>query len=307
MHKLSIQSTGAIAQNDIEKSYMQIAEAGFDCVDFGFDNYLQGWMIQNDNLNTIFLRPMEEVWEDFKIHADMAEKYSLTFEQMHAPFPLRQPGKTTVNDMMLKITDTCFKLGRRMGCRYMVEHPVHLFDRPKEEQYQYNKEMYLELIPLAKKTGIVICLENRFVERNAHLMEGMGSDFAESVRLIDELNEAAGEELFGFCFDVGHANLLGKNMYQSLLTLGDRLKILHIHDNDGVSDLHTMPFTFERSWNESSTDWEGFLCGLKEIGYRGVLNFEVFRLMNSFPQQLHPALLSLLAETGRYFSTKINH
>lgn len=145
------------------------------------------------------------------------------------------------------------------------------------------------------------------MERNAHLMEGMGSDFAESVRLIDELNEAAGEELFGFCLDVGHANLLGKNMYQSLLTLGDRLKILHIHDNDGVSDLHTMPFTFERSWNESSTDWEGFLCGLKEIGYRGVLNFEVFRLMNSFPQQLHPALLSLLAETGRYFSTKINH
>ena len=56
MHKLSIQSTGAIAQNDIEKGYRQIAEAGFDCVDFGLDSFLQVWMIQNDNINKVFLR-----------------------------------------------------------------------------------------------------------------------------------------------------------------------------------------------------------------------------------------------------------
>lgn len=43
MHKLSIQSTGAIAQHDLEKGYRQIAEAGFHCVDFGFDSFLQGW------------------------------------------------------------------------------------------------------------------------------------------------------------------------------------------------------------------------------------------------------------------------
>ncbi len=305
MHKLSIQSTGAIAQHDLEKGYRQIAEAGFHCVDFGFDSFLQGWMIQNDNINKVFLRPIEEIWEDFKPHAELAAKYGLTFEQSHAPFPLKTPGRDNLNKKMMQATENCFAIAHRMGSRYIVEHPVHLWNAAREEQYVYNKEMYLSLIAMAKEYKLTVCLENLFVERNAHLFEGMGSDIAESVRLIDELNEAAGEELFGFCFDTGHANLLGKNMYQSLTMLGNRLKILHIHDNDGVSDLHTMPFTFERSWNSCATDWEGFLCGLHDIHYEGVLNFEVFRLMNSFPEEIHPAVLRLLEETGQYFSKKI--
>ena len=71
MHKLSIQSTGAIAQHDLEKGYRQIAEAGFSCVDFGFDSFLQGWMIQNDNINKVFLRPIEEIWEDLDGKVDI--------------------------------------------------------------------------------------------------------------------------------------------------------------------------------------------------------------------------------------------
>ena len=214
MHKLSIQSTGAIAQHDLEKGYRQIAEAGFHCVDFGFDSFLQGWMIQNDNINKVFLRPIEEIWEDFKPHAELAAKYGLTFEQSHAPFPLKTPGRDNLNKKMMQATENCFAIAHRMGSRYIVEHPVHLWNAARDEQYAYNKEMYLSLIAMAKEYKLTVCLENLFVERNAHLFEGMGSDIAESVRLIDELNEAAGEELFGFCFDTGHANLLGKNMYQ---------------------------------------------------------------------------------------------
>lgn len=123
--------------------------------------------------------------------------------------------------------------------------------------------------------------------------------------MIDELNEAAGEELFGFCFDVGHANILGKNLYQAVVTLGDRLKILHIHDNDGISDLHTMPYTFMRSWNGLSTDWDGFLRGLRDIHYTGVLSFETSRCMEGFPRELHPSVLKLTADIGKYFSERI--
>lgn len=159
---------------------------------------------------------------------------------------------------------------------------------------------------MAKKCGIVICLENMFIDQKAHLTEGACSDFVEAAAWIDELNEIAGEEIFGFCFDVGHANILGKNLYQSVLALGGRLKILHIHDNDGVSDLHTMPYTFARSWNSAATDWEGFLRGLREIKYEGVINFETFRCMESFPEELHPFVLRLLAEMGRYFSAQIS-
>lgn len=87
MHKLSIQSTGAIAQHDLEKGYRQIAEAGFHCVDFGFDSFLQGWMIQNDNINKVFLRPIEEIWEDLSRMRSLRRNTALPLNSPMRPFP----------------------------------------------------------------------------------------------------------------------------------------------------------------------------------------------------------------------------
>lgn len=307
MHKIGIQSTGSILQGDIEAGYRRIKEAGFDCVDFNFDEYLHCTMVERGEINAVLDRQVEAVWEDFKIHKRAAAECGLVFEQMHAPFPLRQKGLDEVNAKMLRITKNCMDICARMGGRYLVVHPVTLaYECSKKEEHDFNMEMYQELIPMAKKNGIVICLENMFVDQKAHLTEGACSDFVEAAAWIDELNGIAGEALFGFCFDVGHANILGKNLYQSVLALGDRLKILHLHDNDGVSDLHTMPYTFARSWNPAATDWEGFLRGLREIKYEGVINFETFRCMESFPRELHPSVLRLLADMGRYFSAQID-
>ena len=306
MHKIGIQSTGSIIQGDIEAGYRRIKEAGFDCVDFNFDEYLHCTMVYRGEINEVLDREVEEVWKDFAPHAKAAADCGLTFEQMHAPFPLRQKGMDEVNAKMFRITENCMDICSRMGGRYLVVHPVTLsYECSKKEEHDFNMEMYQSLIPLAQKHGIVICLENMFMDQNAHLTEGVCSDFVEAAGWIDELNAIAGEELFGFCFDIGHANILGKNLYQSVVTLGDRLKILHIHDNDGVSDLHTMPFTFARSWNPPATDWEGFLRGLREINYKGVINFETFRCMESFPKELHPSVLRLLADMGKYFSGRI--
>lgn len=306
MHKIGVQSTGSIIQGNIEAGYRMIKEAGFDCVDFNFDEYLHCTKVEQGEINDVLDRNVEEVWKDFAPHARAAAEHGLTFVQMHAPFPLVQRGKDAVNEKMFRITENCMDICARMGGRYLVVHPVTLaYACSKQEEHDVNMEMYRRLIPKAKEWGLMLCLENMFIEYNAHLTEGACSDFAEAAAWIDELNAEAGEELFGFCFDVGHANILGKNLYQSVLTLGTRLKILHIHDNDGVGDLHTMPYTFARSWNPVATDWEGFLRGLRETGYQGVMNFETFRCMQSFPEKLHPSVLRLLADMGRYFSARI--
>lgn len=306
MQKIGVQSIGSIKQGDIEAGYRMIREAGFDCVDFNFDEYLGVNQVYAGEINDILDRPIEEIWKDFEPHARAAAKYGLTFEQMHAPFPMMIRGRDDISEKMFRITVNSMDICHRMGGRYIVVHPVTLaYQYSKEDEYASNIEMYKKLIPAAKKYHQVVCLENMFLEINNHLMEGVCSDFREAAAMIDELNEAAGEELFGFCFDVGHANILGKNLYQAVVALGSRLKILHIHDNDGVSDLHTMPYTFMRSWCGLSTDWDGFLRGLKEIHYGGVLNFETFRCMQGFPEELHPSVLKLLADTGRYFAAKL--
>lgn len=37
-----------------------------------------------------------------------------------------------------------------------------------------------------------------------------------------------------FCFDTGHANFVGIDFEKFITTLGNRLKVLHLHDNDGI-------------------------------------------------------------------------
>lgn len=306
MLKIGMLTSGVIREDNIEEGYHFMSEAGFDCIDFNFDTYLSINDICAGRINDVYDRPMEEIWEDFKPHAEAAKKYGLTFGQTHAPFPCVIRGDEAASEKLLRITVNTMALSEKMGSRYIVVHPLTLaYECSKQEEYDFNLEMYKKLIPAAKKFHQIVCLENMFFEINYHLMEGVCSDFAETAKMIDELNEIAGEEVFGFCFDVGHANVLGKNMYQSLVTLGNRLKILHIHDNDGISDLHTLPYTFMRSWNGLSTDWDGFLRGLKDIGYKGVLSFESGRCMEGFPLELHPSVLKLTADIGKYFAKKI--
>ena len=306
MNKIGVQSMGTIDRNHLEESYSMVKDAGFHCIDFNFDEYLNCNKVRAGEIDDFLDRPIEKIWKDFKPHVKAAAKYGLTFEQMHAPFPLRQQGKDEVNEKMLRITENCMDICSRMGGKYIVVHPQTLaYSSSKKEELTYNINMFKQLIPLAKKFQLVICLENMFMEYNGHLMEGICSDFNEAAALIDNLNVLAGEELFGFCFDVGHANILGKNLYQGIVTMGRRIKILHIHDNDGISDLHTMPYTFARGWNNLITDWDGFLRGLRDIEYQGVINFETHRCMQGFPRPLHSSVLHLLADIGRYFVAQL--
>ena len=44
-------------------------------------------MVERGEINAVLDRPVEEVWEDFKMHKRAAAECGLIFEQMHAPFP----------------------------------------------------------------------------------------------------------------------------------------------------------------------------------------------------------------------------
>ena len=108
--------------------------------------------------------------------------------------------------------------------------------------------------------------------------------------------------MLGFCFDTGHANLVGIDFESFMGTLGSRLKVLHIHDNDGISDLHQIPFTFTRTReNRPSTDWEGFVRGLRAIDFQGVLSFETAPVLSSFPDEMKGDVLAFIARIGRWF------
>ena len=48
---------------------------------------------------------------------------------------------------------------------------------------------------------------------------------------------------------------------------GDKLQVLHVHDNKFGEDLHLMPY-------EGILDWKSFYKALKDIDYKGVFSLE---------------------------------
>ena len=49
--------------------------------------------------------------------------------------------------------------------------------------------------------------------------------------------------------------------------LGNRLKALHVHDNDRIHDSHELPFTMQ-------IDFDGMVEALRDIGYDGYMTLE---------------------------------
>ena len=56
---------------------------------------------------------------------------------------------------------------------------------------------------------------------------------------------------------------------------------------------------------KNATDWEGFIAGLREIGYSGNLSFETFKGVCRMPKELEPEALKLITAIGRYFRKRI--
>jgi|GEM_PF-2849444 len=67
-----------------------------------------------------------------------------------------------------------------------------------------------------------------------------------------------GHPRFGFCLDVGHHNAFcsGPVLDEYIVPFGDKLMHVHLHDNDGVDDLHLPP-------GRGSIDYEPLLRHLR--------------------------------------------
>ena len=119
--------------------------------------------------------------------------------------------------------------------------------------------------------------------------------------MIDVLNEEAGGDYFGFCLDVGHANLCHLDVKNYLKIMGKRMTIFHIHDNNAMDDLHMIPYSYLINGKTHVCNWERFVEGVKEIGFEGTLAFETFRIFSAYPKAAHTSALRLISDIGHYW------
>lgn len=308
MLRIGVQSKGILDSKtlEMEDGLEWIKRAGFDCIDFNLDVFLQNSDLYQGQINLFFDRSMEELRQYFTPYLDGAKKHGLIYSQMHAPYPVWVWGKDEQSEYMAgQVIPKCLEIAGFLGIPYVVIHPYKMQYRQScQEERRQNLIFFKSLIDTARENGVIICLENLYESIGGRLVEGVCADPEEASWYVDTLNEAAGEERFGFCLDTGHLNLVKRRPYETVQKLGRRIKILHLHENDGIEDLHQIPYTFGRK-PEDGFHWDGLLRGLREIGYSGVLSFETFPAMNSFPEGVKEDALKVIAGIGRYFSERI--
>ena len=163
--------------------------------------------------------------------ADLAEmRMQYDVRIMHAPFNELYPAAIDPRARTLAMDrlNQAAEIAIEHGIKKMVVHSGYVpFVYFKEWHRDRSVEFWKEF--MADKPGdFEICIEN-VLDDEPHML-------TEIVKLIDD-------ERVGICFDIGHANIVGKedggvDLGQWLEEMAPYLKHLHIHNNDGNGDFH---------------------------------------------------------------------
>lgn len=312
MIQVGVQTKNIVDDSCPKDGFIKIKNAGFSCVDFSLNDYLKNTDLYKSRMNSFFNQSVKELEHFFEPHKMGAKEAGIKIHQMHMPYPVYVPnGSSQLNEYLFEqVAPKSLYLCNYMECSYIVLHGFKLmrYLGSEDAEWQQTEKLVHYLAPLAKELGVTICIENLYDSIGGHLVEGPCCNISKVIERIDRINERYQAEVLGFCFDTGHANLVGLDMERFITGLGERLKVLHIHDNDGIEDLHQIPYTFTKTReNMASTDWDGFIRGLSRINFDKTLSFETAPVLTAFPGELRNETLMFIAKIGHYFAERIEN
>lgn len=126
-----------------------------------------------------------------------------------------------------------------------------------DEVFKINERFFSALASVAGKLGVTLCLEN-MPFRSFSLSE---------IEKITELTDKINSPHLKLCFDTGHANMFDQPIGKLVRDGGERIAIIHVHDNLGDRDAHLPPYF-------GNIDWGDFVEALYDVGFSGVMNIE---------------------------------
>ena len=191
---------------------------------------------------------------------DHAESLGMQFVQAHAPGGLYFRENKAYKEAFIAHNIRAMEVCAALGIPNIVVHAESVVGWDKKEFYEQNRSFFEKLFPAMEKTGVNILVEN---STNVCWAEkyfvNSGRDMREFVAYLDH-------PMIHVCWDTGHANCEGMQR-QELIDIGPELYGLHVNDNNGTIDQHTIPFL-------GSINMDDVMHGLLEAGYQGYFTFE---------------------------------
>lgn len=248
------------------EKYRKLRAHGYDCCDFPMA----------DTEDELYSCSEEEFTARLIRERENAEAAGIRIHQVHGPWrwPFRDATEEDRAERLEKMKKS-IRGSALLGCKYWVIHPVMPYGiedigtELADKTWEINLAFMGELLKTAKEAGAVICLENlpftRFSLASAEAVK----------RFVKRMNDGN----FKACLDTGHAAVFpGGDVPGAIRLLGEDIRVLHVHDNDGVDDRHFMPYF-------GVTDWAGVKQALKDISFEGVLSLES-SLPRALPEEL---------------------
>jgi sugar phosphate isomerase/epimerase len=202
--------------------------------------------------------------------AEWLSDLGLTFHSMHAPIVDAIRGGKWVGSHSIAAGDetrrkaavaeiaATLKVAAAAPFTYLVVHlgvPDAQAPAPNDNRADAARRSVEEIVALAGDAGVRVALE---------VMPNSLSSATAICHLIEEQFDGLD---VGICLDYGHANLMG-DLSDAIEAVSGHLWTTHVHDNDGRSDDHRVPFA-------GRIDWDAAIMETQKIGYDGVLMFEV--------------------------------
>ena len=260
---------------DGAKDYAAARVLGYDAVDYQDLANVHGVRYTSSE---------DEMKKMLELDKEAAKKAGILIGQVHGPWYVDDATEES-RAFNLQCMKRCALATSMLGSRYMVVHPVMPYHWNKEEDpawtYELNRKYFAEVADYAANVGVTVCLENMPVGHHS-----IGT-LLQVAKFVNEMNK----DNFEVCFDTGHANITGEDVFAGMREAGKKLTTLHIHDNRGHSDEHRFPYT-------GVFKWEQFSAVLKEIGYTGIYSLEPC-LQDTTPLAAKHAYLTAAATATR--------
>jgi len=224
---------------------------------------LDGCDIQLDNIGEL----NDKSWES-KIYEirEALDRNGLECLQVHLPYHDLFVSSEIVYDEVKTAMLHAVKAMSILGCKWGAYHPRTAFNNDCKPEISirdnYNEiSLYLEE---AEKYDVGIAVENIPIFPDCPQHRFFTADYDEFNELMEKFNS----KNIGICWDFGHANLMPIKQEKAFKIFGDKIKIVHMHNNYRFNDDHVAPTL-------GTIDWKNLMPAFKKCGYDGAFSLEL--------------------------------
>tara|TARA_A100001037_G_scaffold305879_1_gene347830 strand:- start:1232 stop:2065 length:834 start_codon:yes stop_codon:yes gene_type:complete len=162
----------------------------------------------------------------------------------------------------------------------IVIHPSSPANKGVNDKYEYLEYGLEKIIRTTEKLGIKIALEN------------IPSELGKTDKLLNFINSLGNTNVKN-CIDTGHALITEKGAYfHSIEKMLPNCINIHLHDNDGKTDLHLLP-------KEGKINWRKFKNSLSKFTYSEQLTYEIKKKDNESYEEVLKKLSLLDIKNGK--------